>query len=249
MTILAVCGLKREAEIAGGPGVVAVTGGGDAVGLAKKLDALSGDISGVISIGLAGGLSPHLKVGDVVIADRVIDMGSVLPRARDSALASGEVAVAGPGASEGRRGQIFRCDNLWRVALAARLPQAHQGPVTGSQTILADAVAKAALYDQSGALAVDMESQVAARFAAARGLRLAVLRVISDDASHVLPPAALVAMTPEGGVALGCVLWSVAKNPLQIPALIRTGVTSNRAFAELLRCRDLCGVGFAGLDL
>ncbi len=220
MTILAVCGLKREAEIAGGPGVVAVTGGGDAAGLSKKLDALSGDISGVISIGLAGGLSPHLRAGDVVIADRVL-FGS----------------------------EIFRCDNLWRVALAARLPQAHQGPVTGSQTILADAVAKATLYDQSGALAVDMESQVAARFAAARGLRLAVLRVISDDANDVLPPAALVAMTPDGGVALGRVLWSVAKNPLQIPALIRTGITSNRAFAELLRCRDLCGVGFAGLDL
>ena len=37
-----------------------------------KLDALHGDIRGVISIGLAGALSPHLKVGDVVIADQII---------------------------------------------------------------------------------------------------------------------------------------------------------------------------------
>ena len=36
-----------------------------------KLDALHGDISGVISIGLAGALSPLLKVGDVVIADQI----------------------------------------------------------------------------------------------------------------------------------------------------------------------------------
>ncbi len=28
MTILAICGLKREAKIAGGPGVIAITGGG-----------------------------------------------------------------------------------------------------------------------------------------------------------------------------------------------------------------------------
>ena len=94
-----------------------------------------------------------------------------------------------------------------------------------------------------------MESQVAARFAAARGLKLAALRVISDAADHRLPPAALVAMTPDGGISLPRVLWSLAKNPLQIPALIRTGFTANKAFAELLRCRDFCGVGFAGLDL
>lgn len=220
MTILAITGLKREAEIAGGPGVVAVAGGGDAAGLAAKLDALHGDISGVISVGLAGALSPHLKVGEVVIADRVLS---------DS--------------------EVFRCDNLWRVALAAKLPGAHQGPVEGSASILQDAAGKAALYNSSGALAVDMESQVAARFAASRGLKLAGLRVISDNAFHTLPPAALVAMRPEGGIALGKVLWSVAKNPLQLPALIRTGITANKAFAALLRCRDLCGVGFAGLDL
>ena len=58
MTILAVTGLKKEAEMAGIAGVVAVAGGGDAALLAQKLDALHGDIRGVISIGLAGGLSP-----------------------------------------------------------------------------------------------------------------------------------------------------------------------------------------------
>ena len=94
-----------------------------------------------------------------------------------------------------------------------------------------------------------MESQVAARFAARRNLPLAALRVISDDASHVLPPAALVAMQPDGGISIGKVLWSVMKKPAQIPALIRTGRASSKAFAELLRCRDLCGVGIAGLDL
>ena len=225
MTILAVCGLKREAEIAGGNGVVAVAGGGDANGLAAKLEALHGDITGVISIGLAGALSPHLKVGDVVIADRIL-FGK----------------------------DHWLCDNIWRVALAAKLPFAHQGPQVGSDVILEDAQSKAALYQTSGALAVDMESQIAAKFAASRGLKLAGLRVISDDARHVLPPAALVAMRPDGGIALSRVLWSVAKNPLQIPALISTGRASGRAFAQLLRCRDLCGVGLggvgpAGLDL
>jgi len=65
----------------------------------------------------------------------------------------------------------------------------------------------------------------------------------------VLPPAALVAMKPDGGLALGRILWSVMKKPAQIPALVRTGRASSKAFRELLRCRDLCGVGLAGLDL
>jgi hopanoid-associated phosphorylase len=218
VTILAVTGMTREAEIAGGNGVVAVAGGGDAAGLAAKLDALHGDITGVISIGLAGALLPHLQVGDVVIADRML-LGS----------------------------ERWLCDSGWRVALAAKLPFAHQGPLAGSNVILDTADAKAALFHTSGALAVDMESQVAAKFAAARGLKLAGLRVISDDAMHVLPPAALVAMRPDGGISLRAVLWSVAQNPLQIPALIRTGRASGKAFAQLLRCRDLCGANLCGI--
>ena len=220
MTILAVTGLKREAEIAGGSGVVAVAGGGDAKGLAQKLDALHGDIKGVISFGLCGGLSPLLKVGEVVIADQVI---------------------VGPG--------HFRCDESWRVALAAKLADAHQGPVAASETILENAGSKAALFAATGALAVDMESAVAGRFATARKLPFAVLRVISDDARHVLPPAALIAMKPDGGIALGRVLGSLIRHPLQVPGLIRVARTSGKAFRELLRCRGLCGVGLAGPDL
>jgi hypothetical protein len=119
----------------------------------------------------------------------------------------------------------------------------------GSDLIIGNADTKSRLHQVTGALAVDMESQVAARFAAKRNLPLAGLRVISDDAGHALPPAALVAMRPDGGIALGRVLGSVLRRPGQVPALIRTARSSNKAFAELLRCLDLCGVGIAGADL
>jgi len=246
VTVLAVTGLKREAEIVGGAGVVAVTGGGDTVSLQAKLDALHGDIKGVISVGLAGALSPLLKVGDVVIGESV---QVCRPRARHGVLA-GEVVVAGSRASEGRKGEIIRCSDMWRVALAAKLAGAHQGPIAASDVILENAEAKAALFESTGgAFAVDMESAVAGRFAAGRDLPFAVLRVISDDARHVLPPAALVAMKPDGGIAIGRVLGSLLRHPLQVPSLIRTARTSNKAFKELLRCANLCGVGFARPDL
>ena len=226
MTILAVTGLTKEAEIVGITDVVAVAGGGDGAGLAAKLAALHGDITGVISIGLGGGLSPLLKVGDVVIGEAVTFDGPL-----------------------GQGSKVWDCDEAWRVRLMARLPQAHQGVVAGSDVILGDHDAKAGLHVRTGALAVDMESHIAARFAAARNLPFAALRVISDDARHVLPPAALVAMTPDGGISIGRVLWSLVKKPQQLPALIRTGRGSSKAFKKLLRCRDLCGVGLAGLDL
>jgi adenosylhomocysteine nucleosidase len=220
VTILAVTGLAKEAGMVGVAGVIAVAGGGDADGLAAKLKALHGDIRGVISIGLAGALSPHLKVGDVVIADQIIT-----------------------GAEN------WDCHEGWRVRLMSRLAQAHQGQIFGSDVIIEKAETKSGLHTATGALAVDMESQVAARFAASRNLPLAALRVISDDASHILPPAALVAMKPDGGIAIGRVLGSLLRRPQQLPALIRTARSSNKAFAELLRCLDLCGVGIAGLDL
>lgn len=220
MTILAVTGLKREAEIVGGVGVVAVAGGGDAMSLQGKLEALHGDIKGVISVGLAGGLSPLLKVGEAVIGDRVI---------------------------QGR--EMWRCSDAWRVALVAKLPHAHQGAIAASGVILENADAKAGLYEDTGALAVDMESAIAARFAAGRHLPFAVLRVISDDAAHGLPPAALVAMKPDGAIALGRVLGSLLRHPLQVPGLIRTARASNKALRELLCCANLCGVGFSGPDL
>jgi adenosylhomocysteine nucleosidase len=220
MTILAVTGLSKEAKLVGVAGVVAVAGGGDAASLAQKLQALHGDIRGVISIGLAGALSPHLNAGDVVVADQI--MTGV---------------------------EKWDCHESWRFQLMSRLGHAYQGDIFGSDVIIERPETKAGLHTATGALAVDMESQVAARFAASRNLPLAALRVISDDATHVLPPAALVAMRPDGGIAIGRVLGSLLRHPAQVPALIRTARTSNKAFAELLRCLDLCGVGIAGLDL
>jgi adenosylhomocysteine nucleosidase len=77
----------------------------------------------------------------------------------------------------------------------------------------------------------------------------AALRVISDSADQALPPAALTAMNPDGSIALGRVLWSVARSPSQIPALIRTGRESDKAFAVLLGCVETLGPGLRGPDV
>jgi len=118
--------------------------------------------------------------------------------------------------------------------------------------MVTDASGKAALHASTGALAVDMESHVAAAFAEAHGLPFATLRVISDAADRALPQAAQVGMKPDGGMDLPAVLWSLAKNPRQLPALIRTGREAEVAFGrlKLLGRHDLLGrLGIGDPDL
>ncbi len=124
-------------------------------------------------------------------------------------------------------------DDAVLATLRRALPDAVSGKIVGGDAILASATAKRALRDATGGVAVDMESHVAARVAGRRGLAFGAIRAISDGAEDDLPPAALVGMRPDGGMALGAVLASLARHPRQLPALIRTGRQADRAFAGL----------------
>jgi adenosylhomocysteine nucleosidase len=221
--ILAVVGLKREAKIVAGNGVRAVIGGGDAAGLDRQLEEIwrqdPDGIDGLMSFGLAGALEKSLYPGDLIIGDCVI-VGD----------------------------ETLICDYDWTDQISARMPD-HVliGPVAGSTTMVTDPAAKAELNAESGALAVDMESLVVARFAARHGLPFTILRAISDSADQTLPPAVLVGMKSDGGMALGAVLGALARKPRQLPALIRTGREAEKGFAALLRGNDLLGPGLGKL--
>ncbi|MBY0519332.1 MAG: phosphorylase [Sphingomonas sp.] len=123
--------------------------------------------------------------------------------------------------------------NGWGERLRILLPRARHGTVLGQDHIAATVAEKAALYTATGALAVDMESHIAARVAARHNLPFAAIRTISDTAQASLPPAALVGMNPDGSMALGKVLVSLARRPAQLPALIRTGRSAEAAFLAL----------------
>ena len=250
MTILVACGLQREAAIIARAGLYVIAGGGDAARLERELEAsIAPDgISGLLSCGIAGALDPTLRAGDVVIGE--LD-GALHPgegRGLASQAAVTEDVALKPGSPQLGPG-VRRGESLveW---LAPHLADAHRGTIIGGNTIIASAAEKATLYAETGALAVDMESHIAARVAARHGLPFAILRTISDTADHALPPAALVGMKPDGGVALGAVLASLARYPAQLPALIRTGRDAGAAFASLRRAlRTLEAVGIGRLDL
>jgi adenosylhomocysteine nucleosidase len=218
--LIVVSGLAREAAIAAGPGIATVVGGGNGQRLARLLDeALAGGARGVLSFGIAGGVVRELTPGSLVIAETVV---------------SGE--------------DRFAIDPVWCNRLASALPQARLASIAGIERPATDRAAKRAFGETLGVVAVDMESHIAARQAAARKLPFAVLRAIADPAERDLPPAALIALKPDGSPDLGAVLFSLMRSPAQLPGLVRLAFDARAAFAALLRGRRALGSGgFADL--
>ncbi|MFT3976546.1 MAG: phosphorylase [Sphingomonas bacterium] len=175
------------------------------------------DAVAVIGGGVAAQLEARLEAAANGFAGVLLSCG--IAGALSPELKAGDVVIDGDGAA--------------LATLRCALPDAVVGRIVGGDAILASAAAKRALRDATGGVAVDMESHVAMRVARRHGLPFAAVRVISDGAADDLPPAALVGMRPDGGMALGAVLASLARNPRQLAALIHTGRQADRAFAGL----------------
>src|SRR3979490_727298 len=134
--VLIVTGLVQEARIAAGPGMTVICSSSDPQQLRALLtvfDPLT--IRGVISFGVAGGLDPTLKSGDVVVATEVL---------------SGDARwLAGLALNE---------DLIATVALGRR--RVVRGGLAGVEKVVAARAVKAALRSETGAAAVDMESPI-----------------------------------------------------------------------------------------
>ncbi len=259
--ILVATGLKPELNILKGAGVLVIAGGGDGARLERELEAAAGDAEAVISMGLCGALAEGLKPGDWVVATHVnpsplagegvggADGWGVRGEAASEALETppSEPLRGPPSPQGGREFEGWPTDARWTEALVQAL-RAQSGPMLGSNTMIADADAKRAAHALTGAIAVDMESHIAAAVARRHGLPFAVARVVSDAASRSLPRAAQAGMAADGSLDIGAVLRALAADPRQLPALIRVGAEAGKAFRELRRGRDLLGPGLGRLD-
>jgi adenosylhomocysteine nucleosidase len=225
--VLIVTGLAQEARIAAGPGMTVICSSSDPRQLRALLTVFDpSTIRGVISFGVAGGLDPTLKSGDVVVATEVLS-----------------------GDTRWLAGLALNDELLTSVAWGRR--RVIRGGLAGVEQVVAARASKAALRSETGAAAVDMESHIAAAYAAEAGLPFAALRVIADPASSALPELALAAIKPNGDIDLGRILRDVARNPGALRALVSTGMHFNRALRSLRGCRGflLGGEGLVAADL
>ena len=192
--VLIVTGLVQEARIAAGPGMAVICSSSDPRQLRALLATLDPvSFRGVISFGVAGGLDPALKSGDIVVATEVM-----------------------AGDARWLAGLALNDELVARLALGRR--RVVRGGLAGVEQVIGARAGKAALWSETGAAAVDMESHIAAAYAEESGLPFAALRVISDPASRALPAIAMTAIKPNGDIDLRKVLRGVARNPLSLRA-------------------------------
>jgi adenosylhomocysteine nucleosidase len=206
--LVCVSGLAAEARIARRSGFSAVVGAGDR-GRTKALVAAA--IAGadcLVSFGISGALSAALRPGDLILSAEIVS-------ARGS----------------------WQGDPAWRRRLGALAQSigAASAPVIGADGVLATRADKERAYQDFGAHAVDLESDIVARAAAAADIPFAALRAIADPVERDLPRAALIRLAADGRPDLVGVFASVLRRPRQIEALFALLGETQRALRALAR--------------
>src|SRR3954465_14793480 len=184
-----VTGIAAEARIAAGCcSLIGCSGGNPGRARAEAERLVAEGATHLVSFGIAGGLDAALEPGALIIPDAVLASGA-------------------------RR---YATDRLWRERLLAALPDASGGALYGSDSLIESVAEKRALYRETGARAVDLESHAVAAAAERLGRSFIAFRAISDPAGRRLPPAVRVGLKADGSTAIGQVLLHVARRPGQL---------------------------------
>ena len=168
-------------------------------------------VAGLVSFGLASGLAPILRPGDVVIAESVVLPG----------------------------GGTIATDAGWRAALLHRLAGAglnvRVARIAGSDEPLISASAKRRAFQATFAAALDTESHAVAEVALAAGLPLLVIRAIAEPAEAMRPPIAFAATGADGRTRSLAAIGHLATRPWEIPAAWRFSKNGRLALDALRR--------------
>ena len=219
VALIVITGMRAEARIASAPGVSVFACGGNVSLRAPAIrHAVFSGAPAIVSFGIAGGLLPHMRPGDWIVATGV---------------SAGAERIA--------------ADELWMRRLAERLPRAQIGDIVSVPAPVRRPHQKRHLQASTGACAVDMESYQAAALARELGVPFAAVRVVADPVERELPPAVHSGLQTDGSVALAAVLQSLAREPGQMMSLGRVTLDAYVAFRALLNGRDKLGPRFASL--
>ncbi|MBN3736940.1 hypothetical protein, partial [Burkholderia sp. Tr-20390] len=146
------------------------------------------------------------------------------------------------GAVEGTCGGVA-AEAGWGARLVAALDEARvwAGVTRGTLAAVGAPVIseqdKTSLHRAKDALAVDMESHIAAAFAAARGVPFAVCRAIVDPAWRTLPRAATAGLRDDGSTAILPILRELLKQPSQLGPLLQVASDARAARTTLIQAR------------
>jgi adenosylhomocysteine nucleosidase len=171
----------------------------------------------VIGTGVAGALSGGLRPGDIVIADRAM-------KARDDTAHPEQVLPVDPVT-------LHYCE---RTLHGAGL-ESSTGGILSSLRVIPDAAGKRAAKQNSGAIAVDMESAAIAIEANARGVPFAIVRTVIDSVEDEIFGAEMA--DEQGRVKPLAAANYLVRNPgavLKIPWMIRNLALATRSLADAI---------------
>lgn len=173
------------------------------------------------SFGLAGGLDPALRSGDVVLADR----------------------MAGDDA-------ILQTDGAWHARARILLKEeagVTVGLLAGADATVGTPENKRRLHEKTGASAVDMESPAVAATARQFDLPFLAIRVIADTADGRVPAWLSGVIDEVGAVRTGAFCAGLLKRPGDLADIARLASANRRALASLRRVATLLGPGLGFL--
>jgi adenosylhomocysteine nucleosidase len=230
---LVVVGMEDERSIAAGDDVEVVVGAANAAVLRERLNAVDiSNIKAVFSFGVAGGVNPALKPGDLLLSTQVLsqslsDQGNLI---EESWMADNSMLVAAT---------MHRAKNpditFHKSVFLGSDFEARDNPHTNNKN----------LHEITGADIIDNESHIAAKFANEHNLPFMAIRAVSDSVNHPLPPAALLPLDHDGSPDGLAITKSLLFNPLQIPDFFRTAWHYSKAIRSLKKFR--AEIGFSAL--
>jgi hopanoid-associated phosphorylase len=172
----------------------------------------------LLSLGMAGGLDPDLKAGDVVIARRIV----------------------------GADGRSFATEETWRKSLLEVVAgdRVSIAPIADSESVVTSVEAKQELRRRTGAAVVDMESMGVAEVAAEASVPFLALRAVADSAECALPAWLLRGVGADGGLRPLAVAGGLLSRPWTWPVVAGLARDSRRARAGLRRVAMWSGPAF-----
>lgn len=162
----------------------------------------------LLSIGFAGALVDTLRIGDVVVANRIIPADGATP-ADEAGL---KIDIKMP---------------------ANEAQGLYVGRLATAQHIVQTVAEKRAIAERTGALAVDLESLAVAEVCRARKVRFMAVRAISDDCSADLPSEVLTVLGGTGSIRAGAVVGALWKRPSSYKDLWRLRQNASQAAERL----------------
>ena len=168
-----------------------------------KFEGVPYEPSIIVFAGFAGALTDTLHVGDIVLADEVVD----------------------------EHGHSWR--TTWPSELEGDwTPPLHRGRLLTVDKMAAMPDDKRRLGDQHRAIAVEMESAIFAARCTQAGVPFACVRAISDEMATALSPT-LESLLAGGNASPWRVLLALARRPGMLPELLRLARDTKRASQQL----------------